>query len=135
MTTVTLDDVLQARIQAVAAPEEDFQTLIALAAQEMITRRERQAEAWATAQTEAQAVLNGPHRTFDPEATYQKYQEKYALPDLSHLSGEGLIEDTERRPKTRRPAMSSARAGSMKPTLMPLSCADCLKAQTLPAAG
>lgn len=96
MTTVTLDDALQARIQAVAAPEEDLQTFIAAAAQEMITRRERRAEARAAAQAEAQAILNGPSRPFDAEATYRRYKEKYDLSDLSHLSGEALIEDTER---------------------------------------
>ncbi len=45
MTTITLDDALQARIQAVAAPEEDFQAFIAAAAQDLIARRERQAQA------------------------------------------------------------------------------------------
>ena len=54
-----------------------------------------QAQAWAAARAEAQAILNGPTRPFDPEATYRRYQEKYGLPDLSHLAGEELIEDTE----------------------------------------
>ncbi len=43
MTTVTLNDALKARIRAVAAPEEDFQTFMDAAAQEMIARRERRA--------------------------------------------------------------------------------------------
>ena len=102
MTTVTLDDALQARIRAVAAPEEDFQTFIAAAAQEMIARRERRA-------AQAQAILNGPRHAFDPEATYRKYREEYGLPDLSRLTGDALIEDTERliaaMPPEKRAAM------------------------------
>ncbi len=109
MTTVTLDDALQARIQAVAAPEEDFQAFIAAAAQDLIARRERQARAQQAARTEAQAILNGPSRLFDAEATYRRYKEKYGLPDLSHLAGEELIEDTERliaaMPPEKRAAM------------------------------
>ena len=96
MTTITLDDALQARIRAACAPEADVQAFIAAAAQDLIARRERQAQARAAAQAEAQAILNGPTRPFDPEATYRKYKEKYDLPDLSHLSGAALIEDTER---------------------------------------
>jgi len=102
MTTVTLDDALQARIRAVAAPEEDFQTFIAAAAQEMIARRERRA-------AQAQAILDGPHRASDPSVTYRKYQEEYGLPDLSRLTGDELIGDTERliaaMPPEKRAAM------------------------------
>jgi len=90
MTTITLDDALQARIRAACAPEEDFQDFIAAAAQDLLARRERQAQARAAAQAGAQAILNGPTRPFDPEATYRKYKEKY------DLSGAALIEDTER---------------------------------------
>lgn len=89
MTTITLDDALQARIRAVAAPEEDFQTFMAAAAQEMIARRERRA-------AQAQAILNGSHHAFDPDALQRKYQQAYGLSDLSHLTGEALIEDAER---------------------------------------
>ena len=96
MTTVTLDDALQARIRAVAAPEEDFQAFIAAAAQDLIAHRERQAQERQAARAEAQALLNGPSRPFDAEATYRRYKERYDLPDLSHLSGEALIADTER---------------------------------------
>jgi len=53
--------------------------------------------------------LNGPSRPFDAEATYQRYKEKHGLPDLSHLAGEELIEDTERliaaMPPEKRAAM------------------------------
>ena len=105
MTTVTLDDALQARIRAVAAPEEDFQTFIAAAAQEMIARRERRA-------AEAQAILNGPHHPFDPDAVQRKYQEAYGLSDLSRLSGEALVEEAERliaaMPAEKRIAMEKA---------------------------
>lgn len=96
MTTITLDDTLQARIRAVAAPEEDVQTFIAAAAQDLIARRERQARALQAARAEAQAILNGPSKPFDAEATYRRYKEKYGWADISHLSGEELIEDTER---------------------------------------
>jgi len=109
MTTVTLDDALQARIRAVAAPEEDFQAFIAAAAQDLIARRERQARAQQAARAEAQAILNGPNRLFDAEATYRRYKEKYGWSDLSHLAGEELIEDTERliaaMPPEKRAAM------------------------------
>ena len=109
MTTITLDDALQARIRAACAPEEDVQDFIAAAAQDLIARRERQARAQQTARAEAQAILNGPSRPFDAEATYRRYKEKYGLPDLSHLAGEELIEDTERliaaMPPEKRAAM------------------------------
>lgn len=82
MTTITLDDALQARIRAACAPEEDFQDFIAAAAQDLIARRERQAQAQQAARAEAQAILNGPTRPFDPEATYRKYQEKYGWADM-----------------------------------------------------
>ncbi len=94
MTTVTLDDALQARIRAVAAPEEDLQTFIA-AAQDLIARRERRAAAWAAARTEAQAILNGPTRPHDPEATYRKYQEKYGWADLPDGPPEQLEAEAE----------------------------------------
>lgn len=95
MTTVTLDDALQARIRAVAAPEEDLQTFIAAAAQEMIARRERRAEALAAAQAEAQAILNGPSKPFDAEATYRRYKEKYGWPDLPDVSPDQMEAEAE----------------------------------------
>ncbi len=105
MATVTLDDTLQARFQAVAAPDEDFQAFMAAAGQEIIARRERRA-------AEAQAILNGPNHPFDPDAVQRKYQEAYGLSDLSHLSGETLVEDTERliaaMPAEKRLAMEKA---------------------------
>lgn len=72
MTAVTLDDALPAgdKVRAVAAPEEDLQDFLAAAAQDLVARRERQAQAWAAARAEAQAILNGPSKPFDPEATY-----------------------------------------------------------------
>ena len=82
MTTITLDDALQARIRAACAPEEDFQDFIAAAAQELLARRERQAQARAAAQAEAQAILNGPSKPFDPGATYRRYKEKYGWSDM-----------------------------------------------------
>lgn len=95
MTTVTLDDALQARIQAVAAPEEDFQAFIAAAAQEMILRRERQARAQQAARAEAQANLNGPRRPFDAEATYRRYKEKYGWSDLPDASPDQMEAEAE----------------------------------------
>lgn len=94
MTTVTLDDALQARIQAVAAPEEDFETFIAAAAQEMIARRERLAAQTKAAQAKAQAILNGPRHTL--EESNERMRAKYDIPDLSHLTREEREADAER---------------------------------------
>lgn len=90
--TVTIDEEVKTRFQAVAAPNEDFSAFLAAAVKDAIIRRERQA----AARAEAQAILNGPRQPSDSEATYRKYQEKHGLPDLAHLSGEPLLDDTER---------------------------------------
>ena len=84
--TVTIDEEVRARFQAVAAPDEDFAVFLSAAAQDAIARRERQAAGAA----EMQAMLEGPNRPFDAEATYRQYREKYGWPDLSHLSGDEL---------------------------------------------
>jgi hypothetical protein len=87
MTTVTLDDALQARIRAVAAPEEDLQTFIAAAAQEMIARRERRA-------AQAQAILNGPRRPqADADADFRR---RHNLPDYAPVPPDDLADDAER---------------------------------------
>ncbi len=85
---VTIDEEVQARFQAVAAPDEDFSAFLAAAAKDAIARRERQA----AGQAEMQAMLDGPRRRFDPAATYQQYRERYGWSDLSHLSREELEE-------------------------------------------
>lgn len=46
-------------------------------------------------QEEIYAALHGPAHRFDPEALRKKYQEKYGVPDLSHLSKEELAEQAE----------------------------------------
>lgn len=88
--TVMIDDEVQAKFQAVAAPDEDFSAFLVAAAKDAISRRKREAEARA----EAQAILNGPRRPH--KEVMAEMRRKYNIPDLSHLSGEELIEDTER---------------------------------------
>ena len=85
---VPIDKEVQARFQAVAAPDEDFVAFLDAVAKDAIARRERQA----AGRAEMQAMLDGPRRPFDAEAIYQKYREKYGWPDLSHLSHEELEE-------------------------------------------
>ena len=91
MLTITIDEKVQARFQAVAAPEEDFAAFVASATQEIITRREQQAKGRA----EMQAMLDGPKRPFDADATYQRYREMYGWNDLSSLSRAELQEQGE----------------------------------------
>ena len=87
MATVTLDDTLQARFQAVAAPEEDFQAFMAAAGQEIIARRERRA-------AEAQAILNGPRRLLaEADADFRN---RHGLPAYSPLPPDELAEEAER---------------------------------------
>ena len=88
MTTLMVDDEVVSRLEAVAAPEEDVASLAKTAMLQFIERRERQAAGHA----EMQAMLDGPRRPFDPEASYRRYQDKYGWPDLSHLSREELEE-------------------------------------------
>lgn len=95
MTTVTLNEELQARFRAIATPDEDWNRFVAGATKELIERREREATRWAAARAEAQTILNGPRRPYDPEATYRKYQEKYGWSDLSHLTDDELVEQAE----------------------------------------
>jgi len=92
--TLTIDDRLAERLRAVRGGAVDLDQVAAVVLAETAERWEREA----AARTEAQAILSGPHRPFDPEATYQRYKEKYGWDDqgFSHLSGEELIEDTER---------------------------------------
>ncbi len=73
MLTISIDEKVQARFQAVAAPEEDFAAFLAAAAQEALARREWQAKG----RSEMQAMLDNPQRTFNARALYQCYQEKY----------------------------------------------------------
>lgn len=42
--------------------------------------------------TEWQEALNSPRRTFDADAIYRRYREKYNLTDLSALSEEELAD-------------------------------------------
>jgi len=85
---LTIDEEVQARFRAVAAPDEDFNAFLAAAAKDALARREYQARGRA----EMQAMLDGPRRRFDSEATYQAYREKYGWSDLSHLSREEIEE-------------------------------------------
>lgn len=91
MLTITIDEEVQARFQAVAAPEEGFAAFVAAATQAAIARREWQAKGRA----EMQAMLDGPKRPFDAEATYRRYREMYGWEDLSHLSREELQQQAE----------------------------------------
>ncbi len=91
MLTITIDEEVQARFQAVAAPEEGFAAFVAAATQAAIARREWQAKGRA----EMQAMLDGLKSLFDPKAPYQRYREMYGWEDLSHLSREELQQQAE----------------------------------------
>ena len=82
MLTITIDEKVQARFQAVAAPEEDFAAFLAAAAQDALARREWQAKGRA----EMQAMLDGPHRSHAESMAAMR--RKYNLPDFSPLSHE-----------------------------------------------
>lgn len=92
MTTLTIDDDLEARLRAVAVARGEEPNQYALAALARVVDRDAAEEA---ARAEARAILNGPFHPFDPDAIYQKYANKYGLPDLSHLSDEELAEQAE----------------------------------------
>lgn len=82
MLTITIDEEVQARFQAVAAPEADFTAFLAAAAQAALDRMEQQAKGRA----EIQAMLDGPRRSHaESMATMRR---KYNLPDFSPLSHE-----------------------------------------------
>ena len=84
--TVMIDDEVQARFQAVAAPDEDFSAFLAAAAKDAIARRKWEADGRA----EMQAMLDGPRHRFDPDATYRKYKEKFGWDDLPPMTTEEL---------------------------------------------
>ena len=88
MTALMVNDEVVSRLVAVAAPEENITALVETAMLEFAAHRER----LAASRAEMQAMLEGPRRPFDSEATYQQYREKYGWSDLSHLSGEELEE-------------------------------------------
>ncbi len=67
MTTLTVDDEVVSRLEAVAAPEEDVTTLAKTAMIQFIERRERQAAGHA----EMQAMLDGPRRSHE-ESIYEQ---------------------------------------------------------------
>jgi len=82
---------LQARIRAVALPEEDPDALIEAAIQEFILRRSVGDVRWEAARAAAQAVLNGPRHPFDPQAMSRRYQQQFGWTgDISRLSNEEL---------------------------------------------
>lgn len=99
MTTITIDDELQSRFLAVAAPEEDIIALARAAMTEFIARRERQA----AGRAEMQAMLDGP---WHPAAEVnERIRSKYGYPDLSHMTTEELSEDAERALAAMNPAV------------------------------
>ncbi len=82
MLTITIDEEVQARFKAVAAPEADFTAFLAAAAQDALDRLERQAKGRA----EMQAMLDGPKRLHAESMAAMRH--KYNLPDFSPLSHE-----------------------------------------------
>ncbi len=94
--TVTLnlaiDEDAPARFQAVAAPDENFEAFIADVAKSAVRDALMRLERQAAGRAEMQAMLDGPRRRFDSEATYQAYREKYGWDDVSHLSREEVEE-------------------------------------------
>ena len=93
MTTVTIDEELQTRVQAVA-PDEDLNGLVRAALQDYVERRERLATKQAAARAEIEAALNGPRRTL--AESHAEFRRKHNTPDLSHLTRDELAEDAER---------------------------------------
>ena len=75
---------MQARFQAIAAPDEDFTAFLDAAAKDAIARRERQAVGHA----EMQAMLDGPRHT--AAEVKERMRLKYGYSDFSHLSHEEL---------------------------------------------
>lgn len=88
--TVTIDEEMQARFQAVAAPDEDFAAFLAAAAKDAIARRERQA----AGRAEMQAMIDGPWHTM--AEVQERARLKYGYSDLSHMTREELADDAER---------------------------------------
>lgn len=86
MLTVTIDEEVQTRFQAVAAPDKDFSAFLAAAAKDAIARRERQA----AGRAEMQAMLDGPHRPHTESMA--EMRRKYDLPERTHLTHEELEE-------------------------------------------
>ena len=86
MLTITIDEKVQARFQAVAAPEEDFAGFLAAAAQDALARREWQAKGRA----EMQAMLDGPKYT--QAESRERMRQKYGYSGLTHLTHEELEE-------------------------------------------
>lgn len=82
MLTITIDEEVQARFKALAAPEADFTAFLAAAAQDALDRMERQAKG----RTEMQAMLDGPKYT--QAESMARMRRKYNLPDFSPLSHE-----------------------------------------------
>ncbi len=87
--TVTINEDVQTRFQAVAAPEEDFSAFLAAAAEDAIQRRERQA----AGRAEMQAMLDRPRYRHDDSMA--EMRRKYNLPNISHLSHDELVEQTK----------------------------------------
>ena len=90
VTTVTLDDEVQTRFQAIAAPDEALDAFVAAAARDALKRREHEA----AGRAEMQAMIDGPWHTL--EESNERMRLKYNLPDLSHMTREELEEDGER---------------------------------------
>lgn len=86
MLTITIDEEVQARFQAVAAPEEDFTAFLAAAAQSALARREWQAKGRA----EMQAMLDGPKYT--QAESRERMRQKYGYTGLTGLTREELEE-------------------------------------------
>ena len=86
MLTITIDEEIETRFQAVAAPEEDFADFLAAAAQDALARREWQAKGRA----EMQAMLDGPKYT--QAESRERMRQKYGYSGLTHLTHEELEE-------------------------------------------
>jgi len=80
---------VQARFQAVAAPDEDFNAFLDAAARDALARRERQA----AGRAEMRAMLDGPRRLHADSMA--EMRRKYDLPAPSHLTHDELVEQAE----------------------------------------
>lgn len=85
---LVLEDLL-GRLRAVVEPGESPESLLETTVQQIISQRE--AARWEEARARAQAELRGPFRPYDPQATHQRYREKYGwTEDSSQLTDEAL---------------------------------------------
>jgi hypothetical protein len=99
---------LEARLRVAAeARGEEYNRYAVAVLADALARDAAATEAWERARAEAQAILNGPFRPFDPAADRKRMKEKYGieLEDLSHLSREELAAQADELVEHMKPAV------------------------------